>query len=229
MPTTYNGDPTNFPTGITIPSDGDGPIKAADVNPAFEGLMDCTRALRPLVRVAPFRPTSRNATPEPSGYIGPLNDPLSICTPVTTTDISVQNNATKFKTANTADSKGFIYWMALGPEHLVNGNLLASAKLKLSSDTAHTLLPQVMPSIGIFRFVHNGYGLLLSTGGGVVTDSSANVATFDAAHDITFTPDSTDPIDHAAYWYALYFQQEGGTNAKVDGYVYSLTFTHTRP
>jgi hypothetical protein len=42
MSTTEAGDPTNYPTSITIPSDGDGPIKAADVNVAFEGLADRT-------------------------------------------------------------------------------------------------------------------------------------------------------------------------------------------
>ena len=43
MPTTYAGNSANFPTSITIPSDGDGPgIKAADVNAGFEGLADRT-------------------------------------------------------------------------------------------------------------------------------------------------------------------------------------------
>lgn len=43
MSTTYAGNPANYPTSITIPSDGDGPgIKAADVNAGFEGLADRT-------------------------------------------------------------------------------------------------------------------------------------------------------------------------------------------
>lgn len=47
MSTTYTPDPTNDPADITIPSDGDGPgIKAADVNPAFEGLADQIAARR---------------------------------------------------------------------------------------------------------------------------------------------------------------------------------------
>lgn len=47
MPTTEAGDPTNFPTAITIPSDGDGPgIKALDVNAGFEGLADRTAWLK---------------------------------------------------------------------------------------------------------------------------------------------------------------------------------------
>lgn len=41
MSSSYTGNASNNPTSITIPSDGDGPgIKAADVDPAFEGLMD---------------------------------------------------------------------------------------------------------------------------------------------------------------------------------------------
>ncbi len=43
MSSVYNGNPAVYPTGITIPSDGDGPgIHAADVNVAFEGLADRT-------------------------------------------------------------------------------------------------------------------------------------------------------------------------------------------
>jgi hypothetical protein len=46
MPTTVAGDPNNYPTSITIPSDGDGPgIQAADVNVAFEALADRTAYL----------------------------------------------------------------------------------------------------------------------------------------------------------------------------------------
>jgi len=45
MSTTDTPDGTNFPTSITIPSDGDGPLKAADVNTAFEGLNDRTEHL----------------------------------------------------------------------------------------------------------------------------------------------------------------------------------------
>lgn len=46
MPTNYAGDPANHPAQIQLPSDGDGPIKAADVNPGFEGLKDYVEWLR---------------------------------------------------------------------------------------------------------------------------------------------------------------------------------------
>lgn len=39
------GTVTSFVSAITIPSDGDGPIKASDVNAAFEGLADRTKLL----------------------------------------------------------------------------------------------------------------------------------------------------------------------------------------
>lgn len=50
MPTIHYGDPNNDPTGITIPSDGQGSIKAADVNPAFQGTFDKVAALRAIVQ-----------------------------------------------------------------------------------------------------------------------------------------------------------------------------------
>jgi hypothetical protein len=47
MATTYAGNAANYPTSVTIPSDGDGPgIKALDVNAAFEGLADRTANLK---------------------------------------------------------------------------------------------------------------------------------------------------------------------------------------
>ena len=44
MSTTYDGDDTNFPTSITLPSDGDA-ADAASVNAALEGLADRTAFL----------------------------------------------------------------------------------------------------------------------------------------------------------------------------------------
>lgn len=46
MSSVYTGNPANDPASITIPRDGDGPIKAADVNPAFEGLADKIAAMK---------------------------------------------------------------------------------------------------------------------------------------------------------------------------------------
>jgi hypothetical protein len=60
MSSTYSGNVANNPTSITLPSDGDGPgIKAADVNPAFEGLMD--RSLHVADRVADIEALSLDA------------------------------------------------------------------------------------------------------------------------------------------------------------------------
>jgi hypothetical protein len=58
MSTTVAGNSANYPTSITIPSDGDGPgIKAADVNVAFEGLADRTAYLSYYKdRLAAFQP-----------------------------------------------------------------------------------------------------------------------------------------------------------------------------
>jgi hypothetical protein len=65
MSTMVAGDSTNYPASITIPSDGDGPIQAADVNVAFEALADRTAyvasfatrlaALQPLNIVSTYR------------------------------------------------------------------------------------------------------------------------------------------------------------------------------
>ena len=45
MSSTYAGNSANNPASITLPSDGDGPIKAADVNPALSGLLDLIRRI----------------------------------------------------------------------------------------------------------------------------------------------------------------------------------------
>lgn len=53
MPHVINGVATNgVPSGLTVPSDGDGPgIKAADVGPAFQGLLDGTANLKSRIDV----------------------------------------------------------------------------------------------------------------------------------------------------------------------------------
>lgn len=45
MSSTYAGNSANNPASITIPSDGDGPIQASDVVPAFQGVMDLIRRI----------------------------------------------------------------------------------------------------------------------------------------------------------------------------------------
>lgn len=52
MSSPYTFVPTNRPTGVTIPSDGDSPIKAADVNPAFQGIGDLSA--NAIARVEPL-------------------------------------------------------------------------------------------------------------------------------------------------------------------------------
>ena len=56
MSSVYTLTPTNRATGITIPSDGDTPIKAADVNPALQAAADLAAnaiaRIEPLVSVA---------------------------------------------------------------------------------------------------------------------------------------------------------------------------------
>ena len=59
MSTTYSGTALNFPSAITLPSDGD-PLVGASVNPAFEGLMDRTARI--------FRDSL-------NGYVGGTWDP----------------------------------------------------------------------------------------------------------------------------------------------------------
>jgi hypothetical protein len=62
MSSTYAGDPNNYPTSITIPSDGDA-IDASSVNTAFEGLADRTAALSCL-RVDEFTASGTWECPE---------------------------------------------------------------------------------------------------------------------------------------------------------------------
>lgn len=56
MSSVHNFVPTNRATGVTIPSDGDAPIKAADVNPAIQAIGDL--AANAIARVEPVATTA---------------------------------------------------------------------------------------------------------------------------------------------------------------------------
>lgn len=69
MPSNYTGNPNNNPTSIQIPSDGDGAISAADVNPAFEGLADKIEHAMKFRAVLPFAHRRNVPTPDSVAFI----------------------------------------------------------------------------------------------------------------------------------------------------------------
>lgn len=73
MSSTYAGDPNNYPTDLTIPSDGDGPgIQAADVDPAFEGLADRTAFIHKFLAPGFVHPVRTGTRAQMQAVTGPV-------------------------------------------------------------------------------------------------------------------------------------------------------------
>lgn len=97
-------------------------------------------------------------------------------------------------------------------DSLVDGATLLSAVVRLRGIGGHGALPLLMPKVGIHRADIDGFGndLLLA---GVVADTSASVAAYEASHDVTFTPNQNNVIDSGTYTYWLTLWNEGSTSA----------------
>lgn len=241
MSTTYTGDPASNPTSITIPSDGDGPgIKAADVNVAFEALADQIAHMRdrftPLITLAPFWPRTKTASgfsqsPSVANWFSSDGaSPLNIRPWIWSgsDEAYFDPSGVQVQDVYTLSSASYISMINLGPEVLVDGSTLTELRLYTDPAGSHTQLPEVMPALYVLRSTRTRTISALRSSSPWSVDSAANVAAYEAAHDLVYTPDQNNTIDHSTYVYTLLYQHEGGAHALVGGYIGSIRCTHTR-
>jgi hypothetical protein len=172
-----------------------------------------------------FRPESWTDTPTTTGSVPPATLKY-----ITNTDVSFSSDAVILKTVNTGTSASYAYHQPIPIEMLDNGMVLSSVVVRLVGAAAHGGLPQQMPAVAVVLVSSDStLTYMKSTSNGWAIDGSANTGAYQASHNITFTPDQFNTIDHATYSYSLYLLGEGGANALINPNVYSVIFNMTYP
>lgn len=278
MSTQYGGNPPNFPSLVTLPSDGDGFVKAADVNVALEGIAD--RTIIAFADITALKAVNTSALPHgtwrfvvglgvfifdvngsgaevipwnvaplagPGRWKPGVARPTSAITrvvdlvmanagralidpasrglgqiafdPDLAVDIAYNRGKLFIETRNSGSSSTYAHYLSLNA-WLLDGATLTGVVARYKPGLVHGALPQTMPAVGVFRAAKDtdsavenvGWWKLLTTG--VATDSSPDVATFDVAHAITYTPNQHNVIELATYEYFAILYDEGGTNSQ---------------
>ena len=105
---------------------------------------------------------------------------------------------------------------------IYQGATLANVTARILPRTSHAGLPALKPSIGVFRYRHNGSAAplaeaLYSLNAGLSIDASANVTAYELAHTISWTSSQNNVIDCDSWTYWLHMYDEGYTNAMTPG------------
>ncbi len=113
---------------------------------------------------------------------------------------------------------------------LVDGATITLVRNRVLPIGGHIGLPGLMPKMSVARCAIDGVAVaLLSTGGGLATDSSANVVAYENFRWNSYVPDQHNVIDKSQYSYHLILWNEGDTNA-LAGLTYNgVEVTQTVP
>jgi hypothetical protein len=187
MSTAYAGDDTNYPTNITIPSDGDDK-SATSVNPGLEGLADRTASI------------AKRAA---------LSDLGTVIRPVSSLAWIFDSSGSPSWTRNGGLKLTQVDIDALGPEpngfhvilQLPHGSTLVSVFACIKGHSGHAVLPVLLPGFTVFKQRINTGAARVSIGTG--GDTSANVAAFEAVHSIDAAVNEVIDNSINAYWIAF--------------------------
>lgn len=121
---------------------------------------------------------------------------------------------------NTGASTNYAFLVDIN-DTMVDGATLSTAKIRFRP-SGHAGLPARQPQLAIVRGTFAGTGLgtvsnLLTTGNGFAVLTAANLAAYDAAQALVFTPDQNNVVDKSTYYYFAIITDEAGTNAGAGG------------
>jgi len=203
MSTTYAGDNTNYPTAITIPSDGDNK-PAASVNAALEGLADRTASLERRVVLSSFGTVVRT-----------ISEAYFISMDGSSPTWTSTGEGTKLVQASID---------ALGPNpnyftqllRLPHGCTLQSLSGFLRPHAGHAFLPSLPPGFTVYkRRVNTGAApVLIGTG----TATYADVAAYETL--LEFDAAINEVIDNSLYIYWATFIGERDVDTSVLGAIF---------
>ena len=199
---------------LTIPSDGQGPIKAADINPAFQALEDKIQAL-----------DERTAPHASMVWQAPLFVSLGT---------NWQGTGSYLETTAASTTEQCVLLTAIP-----DGATLESVEPVFRVNTGHLSVPSVLPSVYVVRYAvadGDAHAVTQLSSGGVAGETymptPADVTAYEAGGDVqsfVATLDQNNVIDRASFAYAILFAAEAGTGTtsgtKLIGF--RLNFTNS--
>ncbi len=199
MSTTYAGDDTNFPASITIASDGD-PKPVASVNVGLEGLADRTATLG---RIVP--PTSFGVIARPVSSIPKIVE----ISGVPSWDYNGGVKLTQVDIDALGPTPNAFYVVLQVP----HGCTLSTVYAYLKGHSGHSVLPDIMPTMTVYKQRINTGAAAVSIGTG--TDTAADVTAYQALHSIPAV--CNEVIDNSINVYWIAFAGERDVDTAVAG------------
>lgn len=200
---------------LTIPSDGQGPIKAADINPALQALEDKVQAL------------DERTSPHTSTIWQP---PIALA--LGTDWSGASGGAYLEKTANTSGTQLILL------TSVPDGAILHTVEPVFRVATGHAGVPSSLPRVYVVRYsCADGDTFAASqlySGGGfgeTVMPTPADVAAYESGGDVqsfVATLDQNNTVDQTAFVYAVMFEPESGTNAASGTKLIGFRVTYQR-
>lgn len=191
MPTNYAGNPANNPTSIQIPSDGDGPVQAADVNVALEGLMDRTAYIEALTQPVTNYDRVQVAT----------------CVESYQACFRMEVNGQFTQIADSNVNNGILLALLDLPE----GCSLSGVTVYFDPINGHPAFPGGAPTVPpqlSLNYVTVATGAITNLG--AVNDPEAVLATYESLHPLSVS--CTHTVVRSTRRYYATFRGEGGTN-----------------
>lgn len=210
-----------FKTSATT---GLSPFRVAAADATVGGWVSSTAHQETLVRI--YHPAFLAAY-QSSAAITPVLDPAG--TPCIATDVLFQRGAATFASVVTGSDTAHALVMKLD-DALIDGATLSSLRIRWKPNPTHVSLPGLMPKYGVGRVSITGNvgTALYSTGGGLRTDASADIAAYNPEHWNSFAPDQHSVIDKTNFGYHLTVYNEGGANSLAAS-IYAIEVTQTIP
>jgi hypothetical protein len=214
--TSYSPTPAILPASITLPQDLVDQRTAASVNVPFATLADAiaylgesithTRSMGCGAPIGRVRAGTEAKTYDLKGKrLDPWEDGTNL--PV----LHVYGERIRCSTPETGSNVAthFAYDVT---DLLIDGATVTRCTIDLANPNTLNL-PGMMPAIALVRYAPSTDTWESLLAAGTQTDASANVAAYNAIHDIRFVPDQNATVDLTTYAYYVVVCPEGGTNA----------------
>lgn len=226
MSTSYSPVPVALPATITLPQDLVDQRTAASVNDPLTAVANGVAYLNQSIAL-----TRRMGAGEPVG--------ITQASPTKTYDLKaykldVYTYLSGYELFGSYLRQAAVNVLDIGQHVLydvsplvVSGSTITRLTLDIIGAAGHVALPSMVPAIGLARYSPSADTWESLLAAGMQNDTSANVASYEAIHDIRLAPDQNNTADPATYVYYAILCPEGGTDGVVGAKFYSWSIRQT--